>query len=139
MNARELESVFATHGIRRGGALLLEDTWALALIDQAQEKEVAVVGVDQCRLGPGESYTALHGHALGLMIDRAASWRQAREFVTDFAGRGLLFEVVLEEPRVTDRARFRDRLVPFGIWSSVFQMVFLTFLLLLVAIMIGLG
>jgi hypothetical protein len=46
ITAREIETIFAAHGSWKAGALLLEDRWALALIDRAEKHGVAIVSVD---------------------------------------------------------------------------------------------
>jgi hypothetical protein len=72
-------------------------------------------------------------------VERADSWRLARQFVTDLAGRGLLFEVALEAPRSTLAQRFRDHGVPARTWSVVFQAFFLAYLALLLTVVVAIS
>jgi hypothetical protein len=134
MISRDLESIFESRGARRDGALLLGEADALALIDEAQRAQIAILGVDQCRSADADTYARLDREGRGFDLMRGDSWSRAREFITDLSGRGLLFEVALEGPRSTRLHRFGDRPTPFRTWSAVFQAVFLAYLALLLAV-----
>ena len=64
---------------------------------------------------------------------RADSWHRARQFISDLSGRGLLFEVALERPGSTRLNQLRDRTIPLKTWSTAFQVVFLVYIVLLLA------
>ena len=131
MTSKDLEAIFAPLGTRVRGALFFEERAALALIDEAQRHDVAIVGIDQFRASEGRTYSALAGHTLAVVRDRVESWRQAREFVAYFSGTDVLFEVVLEAPGATHRARVRDRTTAFGFWRPRFVSVFLSVMMIL--------
>ena len=135
MTSKELYAIFASYGIRRGRGLILDERRALALIDMAQAEGVAVAGIDHSPEASNRD-ASIVGHAPPLSVDRTESWRHAREFVGYFAGRGLLFEIELESPRVTKRARVPDRAVPFGFWKLRFAAILLPLLFLIVSILI---
>ena len=139
MTSHDLERLFESSGIRHGRALLLREADALALIDKAQHHLIAILGVDQCRVPGIREYAPLDRKPLGFNVDRAESWRLARQFVTDLAKRGLFFEVALETPRSTLVQRFRDHGVPARAWSVVFQAFFLAYLALLMTLIVGLS
>jgi hypothetical protein len=136
MTSKELRAFFASHGAQRGAALILDERCALALIDKAQAEGVAVVGIDHFRTGSDGTLATGLGRAPALAVDRTESWRHAREFVGYFSGRGLLFEIELESPRVTKRAKVRDRVVPFDFWKPRFAAILLPLLFLIVSILI---
>jgi hypothetical protein len=134
ITAREIETIFAAHGSWKAGALLLEDRWALALIDRAEKHGVAIVSVDH-RSPDARGHTVHEGTGLGLVIRRADSWGHARDFVRRLVGRGLLFEIALEERRRTVGARFANRTVPFWTWSALFELLYLALLLVAAILM----
>lgn len=115
--------------------MILDERWALALIDKAQAEGVAVVGIDHMRTGADGVVPAEPGRTPALAVDRTESWRHAREFVGYFSGRGLLFEIELESPRVTKRAKVRDR-VAFDFWKLRFAAILLPLLFLIVSVLI---
>jgi hypothetical protein len=88
---------FAPRGVQAGTVVLFDEASALALIRRAEEERIAIAGVDQVRAEGLCDYDPLRGHALS-PLERLSSWRQARLFVEGLAGRGLLFDVVLESP-----------------------------------------
>ena len=72
-------------------------------------------------------------------LTRADSWRWARQFVTDLSGRDLLFEVALESPRATHVRRFQDPTARLRTSSAAFQVFYLAYLALLLAVVIGIS
>src|SRR6185295_3927697 len=69
---------------------------ALALIDRAAQLSIPIRAIDQVRPEKLDDYATIRG---ATPPDPGAwtSWDHARQFVRALAGRGLLFEVVLEE------------------------------------------
>jgi hypothetical protein len=108
MTSKELEAIFSAHSVKRGHALILDERWTLALIDAAQENDVAVAGIELHRPAEDGVRSGRAGHTLGLAVDRSESWGQAREFVSYLTGKGAAFEVLLEAPQYTHGARLRD-------------------------------
>jgi hypothetical protein len=98
---------FAPRGVPAGSVLLFEDAAALALIRRAELERIAIVGIDQVRADSSDRYEPLRARPLSPM-ERVSSWRQARDFVEAFAGRGLYFEVVLESWWRTWLAQWRS-------------------------------
>ena len=139
MTSKELESIFASRSVRRGHALVLGERETLALIDAAQQNDVAIVGIEMHRTAEDGPRSTASGDTLGLAVDRSESWRQAREFVGYLTGKDVVFEVLLEAPHATQRARLRDGrdvVVEFGFWRPRFIGLFLPFVIVVVTMMV---
>jgi hypothetical protein len=139
MNSRDIDGIFASRGARRGSALLLDERSTLALIEVAQQHDVAVAGIELYRPAEDGAHLLRAGATLGLAVDRAESWRQAREFVGYLTGRGATFEVLLETPQATQRARLRDggdARVEFGFWRPHFTTLFLPLVVVVAMIIV---
>jgi hypothetical protein len=96
VKAKAIEAEFEGRGVRHGAALLLSERHALALIDRAAQLSIPIRAIDQVRPEHVEGYATIRG-ATPPEPDAWTSWDHARQFVRALAGRGLLFEVVLEE------------------------------------------
>jgi hypothetical protein len=134
MSARDLEAEFAARGIFQNGALLLDEKAALALIDRAALLGVAIKGIDQVRTGDVPDYASLKGSG-GDDGDRSASWDHARGFIRALAGRGLLFEIVLEDRSPTRVVRSRGYMTQADSRSFLFSAFFIVGLAIMVVLM----
>lgn len=96
MTGAELESGFASRGVRRGGLLMLPPADALALVRRARAEGIAVLGVDGFLLGP-DSTRPVPGDTLDLSGASipADPWSDAEAFLERRLDSGLHFEVVL--------------------------------------------
>lgn len=97
MNGHLIEVEFEAWGTRRGRALLLSGKDALALIDRAAHLGVPIRAIDQVRPDQLDGYLTIRGSHGRDEGDPWGSWDRARQFVHALSGRGLLFEVVLED------------------------------------------
>jgi hypothetical protein len=135
MSAHDVEAEFAPRGIRHGRALLLDERAALVLVDRAAQLGVAIVAVDQVRREEVHEYLTLRGEIDG-QFERTASWDQARQFIRALTGRGLLFEVVLENRAASRLLKPRGFLTVGDTHAALFSAVFVLFVAL-IAVMLG--
>ena len=127
MSAHDIEAEFSPRGVRQGRALLLDERAALALIDRAAQLGVAIVAVDQVRRDDAHDYATLQGE-IDEQFERTASWDQAREFIRALHGRGLLFEVVLEQRGPARVVKAKGFLTAADTHVTVFAALFLFYI-----------
>lgn len=105
MMARDLYAGFGADPTTRGG-IILDESDARSIVDQAESSDVAVVWIEIAPDGRG----ALPDCPDRLSdFERRESWRDARAFLNDWADRGLQFEVHLESALATRLSRAKRR------------------------------
>ena len=106
VSAKALRSELEGLGVTAGRTTVYDDRTALALIGRAEDEHVAVVGVEPVWRGHLSAYARPPARRLG-DVERLRSWDSARAFVDALAGRGLYFDIVLEQPLATWLAKVR--------------------------------
>jgi hypothetical protein len=92
----DLETRFASRGVKRGGLLLFRPAEALAFIDEARAERTPVLGIETFTLT--EQTTQSHlDHILDLSDAEETfdTWSRAAEFVSERADGDYFFEVTV--------------------------------------------
>ena len=91
MTSSQLEQAFASRGVHRYGAVYFDAANATALLLQAREAGIGILGIDCVQLTPDAT---IPSDIADYSTDPSA-WSAALAFVESRATTGLLFELVL--------------------------------------------